>query len=125
MFSGFGPVIAGIVFIILDITGVEPSLTGTQVFMAIVSTYIIAFAHAGSSVFHQIDSWPVTKSLICQLSMLYAAYTIAYILNSWIPFNLIVLLVYTAIFVVTYLIIYLVVFLSVRAASMRLNSAIK
>ncbi|MBQ7387166.1 MAG: DUF3021 domain-containing protein [Clostridia bacterium] len=125
IFSGFGPIVVAIVFIILDLTGVPVSLTGTQVFMAVISTYIIAFVHAGSSVFHQIENWPVSKALICQLSMLYAVYTLAYIINSWIPFEPVVLIIYTAAFIVGYLLICLIVYLSIRATSKRLNSGIK
>lgn len=125
MFAGFGPVIAGIVFLILDYTVKDFSLSGTQVLVAIASTYLLAFVHAGSSVFHQIESWSASKSLLCQLSLLYVAYTICYLVNSWIPFEVTVILIYTAIFVVAYLAIWLTVYLCVKAASRRLNAQLK
>ena len=37
IFAGFGPVVAGIVFLILDLSGVEVVLSGTNIFSAIIS----------------------------------------------------------------------------------------
>lgn len=125
IFAGFGPVVAGIVFIILDFALGGFSLGGSEVLLAIASTYILAFVHAGSSVFHQIEEWSISKALLCQLSLLYVSYTLCYIINSWIPFEPMVILIYTAIFVVAYLLIWLIVYLSVRGASRRYNAQLK
>ncbi len=124
MFGGFGPIVAGIVFFILGLTLENFSLGGTDVFLAVVSTYILAFIHAGVSVFNQIDHWPITKSLLFHFLSLYIAYTLCYLLNSWIPFEPMVILIFTAIFVVTYLIIWFIVYFAVRGTEKRLNKKI-
>ena len=46
-FGGFGPIILGIVYAILEATIVDFSLGGWQVLVAILSTYVIAFVQAG------------------------------------------------------------------------------
>ena len=56
IFSGFGPIIASIVYLCLSLSIPDFMLTGTEMFVAILSTYLLAFIHAGSSVFHQIES---------------------------------------------------------------------
>ena len=125
IFAGFGPVVAGIVFLILDLCGVEVVLSGTNIFSAIISTYVIAFVHSGSSVFHEIESFSPAKSMICQLSLIYAAYTSAYLINSWIPFNVSVILIYTAIFIVAYFLICLTVYLVTRRVTRKMNREIE
>lgn len=119
-FGGFGPMVAGIVLSLIP--GV--TLTGGQVLLAVVSTYVLAFAQAGASVFHQIEHWPLPKALLCHFSLLYVTYSLCYLLNSWIPFEPMVLILFTAIFVVGYFLIWGIVYLCVRAASRRLNDKI-
>jgi len=121
LFGGFGPIIAAIVFAILGCTLPDFSPTGGQVFSAVVSTYILAFIQAGVSVFNQIEHWSVGKSLFCHLTVLYLAYAACYILNFWIPFEPMVLVIFTVIFVVCYFVVWLTVYFSVRAAAKRLN----
>ena len=124
-FGGFGPIVASVVFYILSLTVEGFSITAGQVFLAVASTYILAFLHAGSSVFHEIDSWPLTKSTFFHLGTLYVAYLLCYIVNSWIPFEPIVILIFTAVFVVFYFIIFITVTLSVNALARKINKRLE
>lgn len=121
MFGGFGPIVTAIVLLILSHKIKDFSISGNQIFMAVVSTYIVAFVHAGSSIFHQIEHWSTMKGLFCQLGSLYLVYVLTYIINSWIPFEIAVILIFTAIFVFTYLVIWLIVYLCVKATSKKLS----
>ena len=121
MFGGFGPIVMAIIYLILSYTLKDFSAAGDQIFMAVISTYLLAFVQAGSSIFHQIEHWSVMKGLLLQLGSLYSVYVLAYVINSWIPFNFIVVLIFTAIFVATYLIIWLIVALCVKAASKKMS----
>lgn len=123
-FGGFGPIIAGIVYLILSFCIDGFTLGGVDVFVAIVSTYLLAFVQAGASVFNQIEGWPITKSLLCHLGSIYLAYVGCYLINSWIPFEPTVIAIFTAIFVVTYFVIWVAVYLSIKAVSKKLNSKI-
>ena len=125
MFGGFGPVIAGIVYLILHLTLKDLTLTGLQVFTVIVSTYLLAFVHAGASVFNQIESWPLAKSTLCHFGLLYVAYILCYVINSWIPFEPLVLGIFTAIFAVGYAVIWLAVYVSIRVTVKRLNRSLR
>ncbi len=124
-FGGFGPIIAGIVYLILSYTLEGFSLSGMEVFIAIVSTYLLAFIQAGVSVFNQIENWPLAKSLLCHFATLYVAYVGCYLLNAWIPFDVTVLLIFTAIFVVAYFVIWITVYLAVRATSKKMNQKLQ
>ena len=124
IFGGFGPIVVGIVFAVLQHTVEDFSLSGTQVLLAVISTYLLAFVQAGVTVFNQIEHWSTVKSLLCHFGSLYAAYSVCYVANSWIPFEPVVLVVFTAIFAVAFFVIWTVVYLSVRAASKKFNKTL-
>lgn len=124
IFGGFGPIITGIVLYFISLA-TEVSLTAPQILLAIVSTYVLAFIHAGASIFNQIEHWPIAKCTLFHFLSLYIAYSLCYIANTWIPFEPMVLGIFTAIFVVVYLVIWLTVYLIIRATSKKLNAKLK
>ena len=121
VFSGFGPIVAGIVYFCISLSLSDFSLTGGQTLLAIVSTYIIAFVHAGASVFNQIDEWPLTKSIFWHFASLYLAYVLCYLVNTWIPFEWGAVGIFTAVFAGVYFVVWLVVFLSIKSTEKQLN----
>ena len=125
MFGGFGPIVASIVFAILGATLENFHIDGWQILLSVVSTYLLAFVHAGASVFNQIEHWSIAKSLACHFATLYVAYTLTYTLNTWIPFEPMALLIFTGIFVAVYAVIWLIVFFSVKSAEKRLNRKLR
>ncbi len=125
MFSGLGPVVLAIVYLCLGEFTENFSLTGTEVFWSIISVYLLAFLHAGASVFNQIDHWPIGKSLFCHFFTLYIAYSVCYVFNSWIPFEPKVLSIFTLIFVVGYFLVWGTVYLCVRKTGNRFNAKLK
>jgi hypothetical protein len=124
LFGGFGPVILGIVYLVLHFTLEDFTLTGDEVFIAILSIYLLAFVHAGASVFNQIESWPVAKSVLCHFGLLYVAYALCYVINSWIPFEPVVLGIFTAVFAAVYGLVWLIVYTCIRATVKRLNRSL-
>lgn len=124
IFAGFGPIVVGIVFAVLQHTVDGFSLGGVQVLLAVISTYLLAFVQAGVTVFNQIEHWSTVKSLLCHFGSLYVAYSVCYVANSWIPFEPMVLVVFTAVFALLFLAIWTIVYLSVRAASKKFNKTL-
>lgn len=125
LFAGFGPIIAGIVYIAVSCNVDNFSLSALEVFLAILSTYILAFVQAGASVFYQVEHWPVIKSMLFHFLSIYTAYIGCYLVNSWIPFDVRVIMIFTGVFAVTYLLIWLIVYIVVKTASNRLNRNLK
>ncbi len=120
-FGGFGPMITGLIFWILQLCGVEVILNGTEVFIAILSTYVLAFVQAGSSIFNQIEDWPIAKSMGIHFACLYVVYVGCYLVNRWIPFAWEVIAIFTGVFIAVYLLVWLTVYLIVRSISIKLN----
>ena len=125
MFGGFGPIIVGVVFAILDGALDDFVLSGWQILLAVVSTYLLAFVQAGASVFNGIENWSLAKSLGAHFLTLYVAYSACYVLNSWIPFEPMVLVIFTAIFAATYFFVWFLVFAIIKATEKRLNKNLR
>ena len=125
VFGGFGPIILGIIYLVLHRTVENLTLSGAEVCLGILSVYLLAFVHAGASVFNQLEHWPVAKSTLCHFGVLYVAYILCYVINSWIPFEPLVLGIFTAIFAVGYAVIWLAVYVSIRVTVKRLNRSLR
>lgn len=125
LFGGFGPIVMAIIYLCLQVSLSDFSLRGNEVFVSILSTYLLAFIHAGASVFHQIEEWSIAKSLFYHFLVLYLVYTLCYLINAWIPFEPLVLLIFTVAFVLGYFLICLIVFLSIRGVEKRLNGSLR
>ncbi len=125
MFAGFGPIVLGIIFFVLSKTVNDFYVSGGQILLGIISTYILAFVQAGVSVFNQIDHWSTPKSLLCHFGSLYAVYVLCYVLNSWIPFEWAVIGIFTAIFVTVFFVIWFVVYFVVKATRNKLNATLE
>lgn len=121
LFGGFGPIVASIVFLAVSYTVDNFSLSAQEVLISTLSTYLLAFIHAGASIFNQIEHWSLPKSLLCHFGMLYAAYSLCYIANSWIPFEPKVLLIFSLIFIVGYFAVWITVYLCVKNTTKKLN----
>lgn len=122
LFGGFGPIVVGIVYVCVSAGVGGITLTAGQVLVAIVSSYFLAFIQAGVSVFNEIDSWPLMKTLLFHFALLYITYVSCYLINSWIPFDIGIVGIFTAIFVSAYLVIWITVYLSVRNLGRKMNS---
>ena len=121
IFSGFGPVIIGIVYAILDGTIDGFHVSGSQILLAIVSSYVLAFVQAGASVFNQIEEWSVAKSTAYHFATLYLVYVLCYVINTWLPLKAEIIIIFTAVFIVGYFVIWISVVTSLRLVSKKMN----
>ena len=124
IFAGFGPIVLGVVYYIISLT-TDFVLSGFEVLIAIVSIYILAFIQAGSTVFNQIEDWSTIKSIAFHIGTLYLAYLGCYLVNSWIPFDWIVVLIFTIVFVSIFLIIWCTVYFILKSTTKELNQKLQ
>lgn len=126
MFGGFGPIIGAIVYLCINLSLDTPLiLTSKELAIMIFSTYILAFVHAGASVFNQMENWSTLKSLLFHSITLYIVYIGCYLVNSWIPFNIEFVIIFSVIFFVTYMVIWLIIYFILKITSNKLNKMIK
>lgn len=121
MFSGLGPIVLGIVYFVISCAQSRFSLSAGEVLLGIISTYFLAFIQAGVTVFNQIESWSVVKSLFFHFVSLYVAYVACYLVNIWIPFEPLVIIIFTVVFTVLFFGIWLIVFLTVKSTERKIN----
>lgn len=119
-FGGFGPIVGAIILFVIS-KSMDKSFSGTEVLMIVVSTYLLAFIQAGASVFNQIEKWSIPKSVGCHLGSIYIAYLGCYLINSWIPFNWSVVIIFTAIFIASYFAIWFIVYFIVKMTTKEMN----
>lgn len=125
LFGGFGPIIAGLVFMIIGFTGTNLNLEGWQIFLAIVTSYLLAYISAGASVFEQIEEWPTVKSMLIHCLTIYAIYLITYVVNSWIPLKWEVILIFSLGVIGGFMLIWLIVYLVNKRCSQSLNKKLR
>ena len=120
IFGGFGPVIVAIIYFIVSLSETV-NLNPGQILVAVISSYLLAFIQSGATVFNQIENWSTAKSSLVYFTILYIAYLSCYLVNSWIPFEWLFVLIFTVSFVITYLIIWFIVYLIVKHTTKKLN----
>lgn len=125
LFGGLGSIVVGFVLWMVSLGVDDFYLSGGQIFLAIVSGYILAFVQAGTSSFHQIEKWSASKSCGLQLLLMYVTYLGAYLINSWIQFKWEVVLIFTIIFMATYILICSIVIIVIKCITKKLNSKLK
>lgn len=121
IFSGLGPVIAGLVFLILYCCNVVENINAVEMFLTIVSTYILAFVAAGASVVYNVERFSIMKATVIHYVVLYLAYIMCYLINGWVKDNLMSILIFTIIFIASYFTIWLGTYFSIKTVSKRLN----
>lgn len=122
LFSGFGPVVVGIVYWIVGLTTGDTAIATANQFVAILSSYCLAFLVAGASVFYQIEAWGLAKATLFHMAIVYAAYLTCYLLNNWIAADWRTVGIFSGIFLVGYLAIWGGILISVKATAKKLNT---
>ncbi len=125
LFAGFGPVIVGIVYLIEGLTAGDTSITTTNLFVLITTSYLLAFLVAGCSVFYQIENWGLVKATFFHMVSLYVTYLSCYVLNNWITADWTTVGIFSIIFLVGYLIIWGCIQISVRTTAKKFNKKIQ
>ena len=119
--ASFGPIVLAIIYLILKHDNVIDTLTVNQVCLGIFSLSTLAFIAGGMNVIYQIEQIPLMVSILIHGVVLYISYLGTYLLNDWLEFGKIPLLVFTAIFVISYLIIWAIIYMIIKKRTEKIN----
>ena len=122
---GLGPIVLAIVYSILKQVGVVGTLTVMQVCIGIFSLSALAFIAGGMNAIYQIERMPLMTAILIHGSVLYVGYLCTYLLNDWLDFGVIPIIVFTAIFVVGYIVIWAIIYSIIRRNTAKLNEMLK
>ena len=122
---GFGPLVLAVLYWILHTQGVVDTLTVEQVCTGILSITGLAFLAGGLNAVYQVEKLPLMVAMLIHGGVLYAAYLVTYLVNSWLERGIIPILVFTGIFIVGYFLIWAVIHALVKRNTARVNAMLK
>ena len=122
---GLGPIVLAIVYLILKQAAAVNALSVNQVCIGIFSLSVLAFIAGGMNAIYQIERLPLMTAILIHGSVLYVGYLGTYLLNDWLDFGAIPIIVFTAIFVVGYIVIWAIIYSIIRRNTAKLNELLK
>ena len=122
---GIGPVVLAILYLILKQSADVAVLTVNQVCIGIFSITALAFIAGGMNAIYQVERIPLMAAILIHGTILYISYLAVYLLNDWLEWGVIPLIVFSAIFVVGYIVIWAVIYSVIRQRIERLNERLK
>ena len=123
--AGIGPIVLGIVYLILQHSADINTLTVHEVCIGIFSLTILAFIAGGMNAIYQVERMPLMTAILIHGGVLYIGYLGTYLLNDWLDFGIIPIIVFTAIFVVGYIVIWAIIYSIIRRNTAKLNELLK
>lgn len=122
---GMGPIILAILYLILQQTAAVETLTVNQVCIGIFSITALAFIAGGMNAIYQIERLPLMVAILIHGSVLYISYLVTYLLNDWLDWGVMPIVVFSAIFLVGYIVIWALIYSITKNRIERLNEALK
>ena len=122
---GMGPIVLAILYLILQRTAALESLTVNQVCTGIFSITALAFAAGGMNAIYQMERLPLMAAILIHGGVLYVSYLGTYLLNDWLDFGVIPIIVFSGIFAVGYFVIWAIVYTVAKRNTGKLNEALK
>ncbi len=123
--SGFGPIVLAILYLILQHEAAIETLTVNEVCLGIFSLSALAFIAGGMNVIYQIERIPLMVAILIHGVVLYISYLGTYLLNNWLEWGAIPILVFSGIFVVGYMAIWVIIYSIIKKRTERLNMILK
>lgn len=122
---GFGPVVLAIIYLILQQSAAVETVTINQVCMGIFSLTALAFIAGGMNAIYQIERLPLMAAILIHGCVLYLSYLATYLLNDWLEWGILPILVFTGIFVVGYLVIWVIIYSIIKKNTDTVNVMLK
>ena len=122
---GFGPMVLAVVYLILHRCGVLETLTVYRVCVGIVSLTGLAFVAGGMNAVYQIERLPLMVAILIHGAVLYLGYLGTYLLNGWLEWATLPILVFSGIFSLGYLVIWVIIYCIIKKNTERINAVLK
>ncbi len=123
--SGIGPIVLAIIYMILHQVAEVETLTVNQVCIGIFSLTALAFLAGGMNALYQIERLPLLMAILIHGSVLYVSYLGTYLINDWLDFGALPIIVFSAIFVVGYIVIWAIIYSIIKRNTAKLNDMLQ
>lgn len=125
MSCGVGPIILAVLYLILHHNGVVENVSVKELCVGIFSLSALAFIAGGINALYQLERLPLMAAILIHGSVLYVSYLVTYLVNGWLEWGRLPVLVFTGIFVVGYLVIWVVIYFVIKRKTKNLNEMLK
>lgn len=122
---GFGPIVLAIIYLLLQQSATIDTLTVNQVCIGIFSLSALAFIAGGMNAIYQIERMPLMTAILIHGGALYIGYLGTFLLNDWLDWGVIPIVVFSAIFVVGYIVIWAIIYSIIKRYTAKLNEVLK
>ena len=122
---GIGPIVLAILYLILQQQGAVQALTVNQVCTGIFSLTALAFIAGGMNAIYQIEQLPLMVAILIHGCVLYISYLATYLLNDWLEWGILPILIFTGIFVFGYLAIWAIIYSIIKKRTETLNKRLR
>ena len=123
--ASIGPIVLAIVYLILQHTSNVETLSVNQVCIGIFSITALAFIAGGMNAIYQIERLPLMVAILIHGGVLYISYLGTYLLNNWLDFGALPIIVFSAVFVVGYIVIWAIIYSIIKRNTAKLNKMLK
>ena len=120
-----GPLVLAVLYLILERQGVVELLTVREVCLGIFSLTVLAFVAGGMNVVYQIERLPLMWAILIHGGVLYSCYLATYLVNGWLEWGGMPIIVFSGIFVFGYLAIWAVIYAVTKRNTERLNAMLQ
>ena len=122
MWAGCGPLIMMIVYSCLHAFDVIDMVSVSEMTLGVISSLVLAFIAGGISVIWRIEKLPLMWASFIHASVLFLDYILIYLINGWMPFKALYILIFTGIFVVVYFLIWCCIYYGIRMNVEKMNT---
>ena len=122
---GLGPVILAVLYLILQQQAVLQTLTVNEVCIGIFSLTALAFIAGGMNCIYQVERLPLMVAVLIHGCVLYISYLGTYLINGWLGWGTMPILVFTGIFITGYLIIWAIIYCIIKRNTDQINEMLK
>ena len=123
--SGIGPIVLAVVYLILQASEKVYTLSVNDVSVGIFSLFTLAFIAGGMNAIYQIERLPLMAAILIHGIVLYIGYLGTYLINDWLDFGIIPVIVFSGIFVVGYIVIWSIIYSIIRKNTAKINEILK
>ena len=123
--AGFGPMALVVFYLITAHHGGVQTRSVDEVCTAILSLTALAFIAGGMNAIYQMERLPLMVAILIHGVVLYVGYLCTYLLNDWLDFGVIPIVVFSVIFVVGYMVIWAIIYGIIKWNTRKLNAALK
>ena len=122
---GFGPIVLAIFYLVMHKQGNIETLTVHQVCLGIFSLAALAFIAGGMNIVYQIERLPLMWAILIHGGVLYVSYLATYLVNDWLEWGAMPILVFSVIFIIAYAVIWVIIYTTMKKRTEMLNDLLK